>query len=633
MWEKTAGKMKGIWPYIAASVLVLVLICRFQLPTLRDYHTVDDDTCQHIYWMAEFHDKGLFQDDLQTRFAKFVQPRGFVAIYWLASFLVEPIIFTRVLPFILALVSVCFFLRFGRSKNSLLAGFFLALLLFINNGHLDSFAGGLHKAFVFPIFAIFLFYLSQERFVKAGLTTVASALFYPPGTALILVVFALSLVKFSGIRPHLSVNKKQMASVGISLLLVFLILFAHYLRPGRDEVLGKIVSRKEMEKMPEFRSGGRVASIPQPKLLPEIGRKVWDGFLLVSFGIFILLLRKNIVRLPKEGWYFLLAGIILFEVAKIFAARLYEPNRYLNYGLGIFLLLFLASGAQASIEVVAKAGRKMLRRATTVLAVVTIVSVVAYFYYRQTNEIDFEKMVFKYGPQGETLEENLRWIEARYNQYLLGLGALALLPGVLFVALTLRERDKINEKGLKFFLAAIFLASGFGYNLYFGKEHFTTYPHKGLYKFLAALPPDALIAGHPELMNPVPLFSRRRVLVTSELSHPYMDNYYQKIKKRTLKFFDAYYSPSGQEILDFAHEFGVDYLVVSQFHFSPEYLAARNFYFQPYNDYVQELTKGRKEFFLPATPEEMVLFEEDDIFVIKADEATLSSAHITRKTG
>ena len=618
--------MKGAWLYVAASVLALLLIYRFQLPALRDYYTVDDDTCQHIYWMAEFHQRSLFQDDLQTRFAKFVQPKGFVAVYWLASFLVQPIIFTRVLPFILAPICAIFLLRVGRSKQSLFAGFLLALLLLINDAHMDSFAGGLHKAFAFPIFAIFLFYLSRERFVEAGMTTVASAFFYPPGTALLLVVFALSLVRFSGIRPHLSINKKKVASVGISGLLVFLILFAHYLRPGRDEVLGKIVSRKEMKEMPEFRPGGRVASIPQPGLFPEIGKQVWNGFLLVSFGIFMLLLRKDIVRLPKEAWYFLLAGIILFEVAKIFAARLYEPNRYLNYGLGIFLLFFLATGAQASIGVVAGAGRKTLRRASKVLAVVSIVSVVFYLYYRKTNEIDYEKMVFKYGPQGETLEENLRWIEARYNRYLLGLGALALLPGVFFVALTLRERDKINEKGLKVFLAAIFLAGGFGYNLYFGKKHFTTYPHKGLYKFLSTLPRDALIAGHPGLMNPVPLFSQRRVLVTSELSYPYMDNYYRKIKERTLRFFQAYYSPSGQEILDFARKFGVDYLVVSRFHFSPGYLRVGNFYFQPYNDYVQGLVKGRlaspaggKEFFLATIPKEKTIFEENGFLVIKTE--------------
>jgi len=627
--EKTVGKMKGAWPYIAISALALLLIYRLQLPALRDYYTVDDDTCQHIYWMAEFRQRGLFQDDLQTRFAKFVQPKGFVAIYWLASFLVQPIVFTKIIPFILALICSCFFLRLGRSEQSLFAGFILASLLLVNDAHMDSFAGGLHKAFAFPIFAIFLFYLSRERFVEAGVTTVASAFFYPPGTALLLVVFALSLVRFSGVRPHLSVNKKKVASVGISALLVFLILFAHYLRPARDEALGKIVSRQEMKVMPEFRAGGRVASIPQPGLFPEIGKKVWDGFLLASFGIFILLLRKNIVRLPKEAWYFLLAGIILFEVAKIFAAKLYEPDRYLNYGLGIFLLFFLATGAQASIGVVARVGRKMLRRVSTVLAVVSIISVVVYLYYRTTNEIDYKKMVFKYGPQGETLEENLRWIEARYHRYLLGLGTLALLPGVLFVALTLRERGKINEKGLKVFLAAIFLASGFGYNLYFGKSHFTTYTHKGLYKFVSTLPREALIAGHPELMNPLPLFSQRRVLVTSELSHPYMDNYYGKIKERTLRFFQAYYSPSCQEILDFAHEFGVDYLVVYRAHFSPGYLREGNFYFQPYNDYVQELVKERKEFFLATIPQEKILFEKNDIFVIKANEATLSSADTT----
>ena len=45
--------------------------------------------------------------------------------------------------------------------------------------------------------------------------------------------------------------------------------------------------------------------------------------------------------------------------------------------------------------------------------------------------------------------------------------------------------------------------------------------YRAVYAALAATPKDALIAGHPNLMDTIPTFARRRAFATYELAHPW----------------------------------------------------------------------------------------------------------------
>lgn len=110
----------------------------------------------------------------------------------------------------------------------------------------------------------------------------------------------------------------------------------------------------------------------------------------------------------------------------------------------------------------------------------------------------------------------------------------------------------------------------------------------GLYDFsaarplcevLAQTPKDALIAGHPYLMDTVPTFARRRAFVTYKLAHPWSKGYWQRLNPRLEELFAAYYASDPEVVKAFCRRHHIDFLVVDKRHFASTFLAGGWFYF------------------------------------------------------
>ena len=128
-----------------------------------------------------------------------------------------------------------------------------------------------------------------------------------------------------------------------------------------------------------------------------------------------------------------------------------------------------------------------------------------------------------------------------------------------------------------------------------------------------------MIAAHPYLADGIPTFAQRKVFIKYKLSHPFFDKYWEIIKKRTLSFFDAYYSEDHLSIFRFCQENGIDYLAVDSRHFTKEYLIEEKIYFEPFNTYVKNITKNKSDFVLANIPDEDKVFVKENIFVVKKD--------------
>lgn len=143
-----------------------------------------------------------------------------------------------------------------------------------------------------------------------------------------------------------------------------------------------------------------------------------------------------------------------------------------------------------------------------------------------------------------------------------------------------------------------------------------------LYKYLQTLPKNIMIAGHPSLMDNVPIFAKRKVLINEETSEPYYNNYYPIIKKRTYDFFRAYYSCSPKEIYKFCKKYNLTHMVVYTPDFNNNYLKAGRFYLNPFNEYISSLIMHNSKFALIEIPESEKVFKTKDIFVIKIENNT-----------
>ena len=91
-----------------------------------------------------------------------------------------------------------------------------------------------------------------------------------------------------------------------------------------------------------------------------------------------------------------------------------------------------------------------------------------------------------------------------------------------------------------------------------------------LYEFLLKTPKNSVVAGPPEVMDNVVTFARRKAFITFELSHTWFTDYWKIIRKRTMDFFDAYYSSDPESIRKFAQDNGVDYMIVREKDFKPK---------------------------------------------------------------
>ncbi len=138
--------------------------------------------------------------------------------------------------------------------------------------------------------------------------------------------------------------------------------------------------------------------------------------------------------------------------------------------------------------------------------------------------------------------------------------------------------------------------------------------HAELYRWAEGLPKKTLIAGHPEVLEGIPLFAARRVLATEETSNPYFVGYWRRMEERLYSLFDAYYGEDLETLRNLVERYEIDYLVVDETTFEPEFFARprRGAYFQPFGAYIDELTADGHEFALLQLAKRDRVFESTD---------------------
>ena len=133
--------MRSKWLWLAL-IFALLATLYVQSPSLVDPYRIDDDLRQY-FWMARFRDPDVFPNDYIVHEIKRVhvinvlgldlicqfESMGFGLLYQFASFLIPPLAFNKILPFILMAVCAVYLFALGR----LLIGsdhlaFFLVLL-------------------------------------------------------------------------------------------------------------------------------------------------------------------------------------------------------------------------------------------------------------------------------------------------------------------------------------------------------------------------------------------------------------------------------------------------------------------------------------------------------------------------
>jgi hypothetical protein len=538
---------------IWVAVMSATIFFYAHFPAFTQPFIINDDANQQIFWMQQWLDPGLFQGDLLSDYARHYVPWGVQGLYWLASWVVSPLNFSRLLPGALFVFLAACLYRIGGKLGDRTLAWVTVGVYWLMPFFLDNLAGGLARGFAAPLLALFL--LCWLRRQPRGLAAVLllQALFIP--YIFLGCAAAVALAWLAGrtgrVNPPPFPSRPAhflFLALGAGLVVLMSLSFdlAGY---------GPLVSAGEMAHRPEFTAGGRFPILPVPSLLWEL-LSPWeaiapfkDGGPLAGATVAAVLAVLAVIGACRVDWRALrdrlqplwwlgVSSVLLYFLARLFLLRLFVPDRYVMYTFNLYYCLFLALSLKAALKI---------------------------------------------------------------DQWPRNLAILALIMAATLGGL------RLQGVGLKDYSA-----------------------YQALYAALGQTPKDALIAGHPNLMDPVPTFARRRAFATCELAQPWSRGYWQQLRPRLDDLFRAYYAADPREVLAFCRKYQISFLVVDDRHFRPDFFkggiflfpmaarAPKHFsrsryervrapFFAPFDEQIRRQVAGRSHFALLSWPYSPVL--------------------------
>jgi len=475
--------------------------------------------------MQRFLDPALFPDDLIADYFQSVASVGHTLLYRLmAAIGVDPLGLNKVLPLGLGLATTGYCFGVSMEIFPVPSGAFLATLMLNQSLWLeDDLASATPRAFLYPLFLAFLYYLLRRSLFAVAVAIALMGLFYPPFALLSVAILTLRLWHWRGNFPRLSQQRTDYWFWCIGLIAAVLVL-SPYIIPNP---FGPVVTVAEAKVQPEFLQVGRVFG--RAFFFHENPVIYWLGgpssgmlFLgsmppLILLGLALPFWMRQLAQFPllkqvkQRGLLpqIILASLGLFFLAHAFLFHLYFPNRYVYHSLRV--VAALAAG-------------------------------IAWMVW---------------------LEAKLRLVSQQITAGLTGRQFLSLgLTGLLGAALmTAPFLPQINLPGQLQIVGEV----------------------PRLYEFLSQQPKDTLIASVAEEVNNLPSFAARSILVGREYAYPYHTRYYTQIRQRTIDLIRAQYSSDLTQVQHFIQKYNVDFFLLDSGAFTPGYVAKHEWMsqFQP----------------------------------------------------
>jgi hypothetical protein len=522
------------WMSLSLTFAVIYSYLSLRQAFAGDY-IVQDDARQHVFWMQRFLDPDLFPNDLITDYFQSVAPTGYS---WFYRVLVagdfSPWWINKLLPMVLGVVSTVYGFRIAMELLPIpFTGFLASLLLNQTLWMKDDLVSATPRAFVYPLFLVFLFYLLRRSPLGCSISVALIGLFYPQYVLVAGGILILQLLVWHGdrwkewrSRPfgqqnwsvshwpiQLSGDRQDYWLYGIpfSIALITIVFYAF-----ASSEFDPVITAAQARDLPEFYAGGRSAFFnPNPLEFFFLNNRsglftvglLRPATLLLALGLpFILTVfaerfprRSEVspdVRLLPQT---LVVGVGLFILAHLVLFRLHLPSRYTEHTFRI-VFVFAAAIAltlildailqQWSDESLSNQRRNQGRFAMAGIAVLILVGTVLYPIW----VVDFPVTKYKIGEVPE------------------------------------------------------------------------------LYDYLKQQPIDIRIASLSEEADNLPSFAQRSVWVAKEYGIPYHWGYYEPFRQRAIALIEAQYSPDLEQVQGFIQENAIDFWLLDDQAFKPSYL-------------------------------------------------------------
>lgn len=466
-------------------------------------YIVQDDARQHVFWMMRFVDRELFPNDFIANYYQSIAPAGYSTLYKLAATIgIYPLLFHKILPLFLGLISTYY--CFGICLEIFpvpMTGFMASLLLNQHMWMTDDLASATARAFIYPIFLAFLYYLLRRSLLPCLSAIALIGLFYPPYALVAAGVLILRLLDWENGRLCLSRDRTNYLFCSAGLGVACLVMLPYALDKSE---FGPTYTAAEAKKMGEFAAGRRNAFFhpnPQDYWLNGKGSGMFPKSLFTPVthcaGLLLplLLVWRSTFPLAKQIqssiWLLLqlfLASLAMFLAAHATIFKLYQPGRYTAYSLR-FIVVFCSA-----------------------IALTLIIDAVCLWASTAQRNWDF-KSIFA-----------------------------IITTAIIAVAVVLYPC--FVEK--------------------FPTVGYVEGTRPELYKFFQQQPKDILIASIAPEADNLPTFSQRSVLVGREYAVPYHKGYYSRFRERVSDLIRAQYTPDRAVLQNFIKTYGVDFWMLDR---------------------------------------------------------------------
>ncbi len=155
----------------------------------------------------------------------------------------------------------------------------------------------------------------------------------------------------------------------------------------------------------------------------------------------------------------------------------------------------------------------------------------------------------------------------------------------------------------------------------FPRTAYTKGSDPNLYQFLQNQPKDTLVASLSLEADNIPIFAKRSVLVSWEHALPYQVGYYQQLRPRIIDLIETQYSSNLSTVQQFIQKYGIDYFIIDQQAFTPDYMT-RNLWFKQWPDLAQkslEQLQGKTPPVLLAAKNRCTVYQNQLYFLLDAN--------------
>ena len=531
---------------IALAIIVISLAGMFG-PSLVAHmrHAAEplwfNDDCRAYIWpMLRYHDPSLFQNDYITQHFLDVMPSGYKLLYRGWSMLADPRVLSKALPYALLLVFLATVGVTGWKLAGPVAAWGAIALCLSSSHFLGCMTGGLPRAFAFPVVGAAAMALTLGRpIVLAVVVCLGAALYAASGlvSGVALAIYLLLLPAPDRAGAQNWSLRRRMIVVAITALISGLMVLPTMIQ---TRAYGSMIHPDQITTYPEAGPGGRYSRKDRPPYR-TVGAEAMG------------LIHKTLVG-GGDPW----PGMM-------------PPTRYDHDDsvprIPALLICVVCLGAAGATLLATR--NEAVKRLLILLLAVLLIHPVA------------------------VVVAPLLHLPARYVDYPVPVLTVLLIPVGAFALGSLASAP--NRAWLRpAAILAICLASLLGLGGRGNPDIGYTVrvdPKNTIYRFLASLPNDAVIAGWPYgLLDNVPYLSQRRTLITFENHAVFHQEFVKEMRRRMIALIEAYFATDLPPLTRLRKDFGVTHLVLDLRHYSRPPA-----YFKPFGAYAAEMFRKSRQ--------------------------------------